>query len=160
MKEILVWSSHDDAALCAALEQVSGLRVLTARDASEAQALMSRVDGMIMSVVPWNAVFARAAAASPRLVWIQILNAGFDNMERLGVPERVIVSTIGDFASTVVAEHAMTLLLALVRRVPESLSAQHRGDWNRAIAPTQTLRDMNVAVLGYGHIGQRVAALL
>jgi phosphoglycerate dehydrogenase-like enzyme len=160
MKDVLVWTGHEDAALCAALAPVPGLRVLTARNASEAQALMSRVDGMIMSVVPWNADFARALSEAPRLAWIQILNAGFDNMERFGVPDRVVVSTIGGFGSNVVAEHAMTLLLALVRHVPQSLSAQSRVEWNRALAPTKTLGDMNVAVLGYGYIGQRVVSLL
>jgi len=160
MKDVLVWTGHDDAALCEALAPIPGLRLHAARNASEAQALMARVDGMIMSVVPWNADFARALAGSSRLVWIQLLNAGFDNMEKLGVPQRVVVSTIGEFGSTVVAEHALALLLALVRRLPESLSAQHRVAWTRASAPTMTLRDMNVAVLGFGHIGRCVASLL
>jgi phosphoglycerate dehydrogenase-like enzyme len=161
MKDILVWATHDDAALCAALRQVPGARVHTVKNASEAQALMAHVDGMIMSVVRWDANFAQALADAPRLVWVQILNAGFDNMERLGVPERVVVSTIGDIASAVVAEHALALLLALVRRVPQALSAQHRAEWaHRGIAPTETLGGMNVAVLGHGHIGQRVVSLL
>ena len=159
MKDVLVWTGHDDAALCAALGPVPGLRIHTAQSASEAQALMAHVDGLIINVMRWNADFARALAA-PRLAWVQIVNAGFDNMEQLGVPDRVVVSTIGDIASGVVAEHAMALLLALVRHVPQSLSAQHRAEWNRRIAPTGTLADSNVAVLGYGHIGQRVASLL
>jgi len=160
MKDVLVWTGHDDAALCAALGPVPGLRVHTANSAAEAQAAMSHIDGMIVNVMRWNADFARALAASPRLAWVQLVNAGFDNMERLGVPARVVVSTQGDIASAVVAEHALALLLALVRRVPESLSAQQRAEWDRGIAPTETLDGMNVALLGYGHIGQRVASLL
>jgi len=161
MKDIVVWTGHDDNdALCEALGRVPTVRALPAKDASEAQALMLRADVLIMNNMRWNADFARVLASAPRLTWIQVLNAGFDNMERLGVPDRVVVSTIGDIASTVVAEHAMALLLALVRRVPQSLSAQHRSEWKRAIAPTETLGDMNVAVLGYGHVGQRVVSLL
>lgn len=161
MKDIVVWTGHDDNdALCEALGSVPTVRVLCAKDAAEAQALMPRADGLILNNMRWNADFARVLASSPRLTWIQVLNAGFDNMERLGVPQHVVVSTIGGFASTVVAEHAITLLLALARHVPQALSAQHRAEWNRSLAPTSTVRGMNVAVLGFGYIGKHIVAML
>ena len=161
MKDIVVWAGHDENdALCQALARVPSARVLLAKDAAEARALMPRADALILNNMRWNPDFARVLASSPRLTWIQVLNAGFDNMERLGLPDRVVVSTIGGFASTVVAEHAITLLLALVRHVPQALTAQHRAEWTRALAPTATVREMNVAVMGFGYIGKHVASLL
>jgi phosphoglycerate dehydrogenase-like enzyme len=162
MKDIVIWTGGqgDNDLLCEAVGRLPAVRVLPAQDASETQALMPRADALIMNNMRWNADFARVLASSPRLTWIQVLNAGFDSMEKLGVPDRVVVSTIGGFASTVVAEHGITLLLALVRHVPQAISAQHLAKWDRSLAPTATVRGMNIAVLGFGHIGRHIVALL
>ncbi len=122
---------------------------------------MEHVEGFVTSTVFWDADFADRLLRATRLVWIQVLNAGFDNMERLGVPERVTVSTLGDIGSAVVAEHALALLLALLRGLPAAVEAQRASAWNagRVARAARTLHGLAVAVVGFGHIGQKVAAL-
>jgi phosphoglycerate dehydrogenase-like enzyme len=158
-KRVLVWTGGDDDRLAAAVALVPGADVVRAADRAAALARMLEVDAFVTSVVPWNEAFAHALERSPTLKWVQVLNAGFDNMERLGVPERITVTNVGAVNSTVVAEHALLLLLALQRRLPALFAAQQRREWAfRAVAPTlSTLRGKRVAVLGFGHIGRRFA---
>ncbi len=160
-KRVLVWTGGSDFGVADAVAAVAGAEVVRAEDRASALARMSDVDAFVTSVVPWNTEFAAALTVSTTLRWVQLLNAGFDNMERLGVPPRVVVTNLGAVNSTVVAEHALLLLLALIRRLPAMVAAQQRREWTfRSVAPTlTTLRGKEVAVLGFGHIGRRFAEL-
>jgi phosphoglycerate dehydrogenase-like enzyme len=162
MKTLLVWTGDDDGALCAALAGVAGLRIVRAASAVEAGAAMAMADGMVTSVIPWNPALAAALRAASRLGWLQVLNAGYDNLEALGLPARLKLSTLGALGSTAIAEHALALLLALFRGLPQSLAAARRGQWDTAglrgaIAP---LNGSTVAIVGFGPIGQAVARLV
>lgn len=122
---------------------------------------MAEVDGFITSTVFWDGAFADRLRSSTRLGWMQVLNAGFDNMERLGVPGRVVVSTLADVGSAVVAEHAIALLLALLRGLPAAHDAQRAHAWSagRIVPGARTLQGLNVACVGFGHIGRKAVAL-
>ncbi|MBX5461791.1 MAG: D-2-hydroxyacid dehydrogenase [Steroidobacteraceae bacterium] len=160
-KRLLVWTGGDDKPLTAALRGVSGIEVVTARTREDALRAMPEVDAFVTSTIPWDRDFAFALSRATRLVWVQLLNTGFDNVEYLGVPERVVVSTIGEIGSGVVAEHALALLLALVRQVPSALAAQRRGEWSFGSTARRmsTLRGREVAVIGFGHIGRAFASM-
>ena len=97
----------------------------------------------------------------PRLRWVQLPTMGYDPVELHGVPAGVTVTTAGDAYAPTVAEHAMTLLLALVRRLPEAVrnAEQHRWDQSGARA-IGTLHGATVAVVGFGNIGREVAVRL
>jgi phosphoglycerate dehydrogenase-like enzyme len=160
-KRILVWTAGGEPALCDALAAVEGAQVRRACDRAQALSALGETDAYVTSTVVWDAEFARRLREAPRVVWIQVLNAGFDNMERLGVPERVTLTTVGDIGAAVVAEHAIALLLALLRGLPAATAAQRHEEWDPpAVARgARTLRDLDVGILGFGHIGRRVAAL-
>ena len=160
-KRILVWTAGVEPALADTLAGVEGVDVRLASDRADALSALSGADAYVTSTVVWDAEFAGRLRQAPRLVWIQVLNAGFDNMERLGVPERVIVTTVGDIGARVVAEHAMALLLALLRGLPAAVAAQRRGAWDSdtVARAARTLHEMDLGILGFGHIGQAVAAL-
>jgi phosphoglycerate dehydrogenase-like enzyme len=159
-KRILVWLHAGEQALCDALARLDGVSVMRAASQSQALLAMHDADGLVTSTVLWDRDFARELRQTTRLVWIQVLNAGFDNMERLGVPERVTVSTIGGIGAEAVAEHALALLLALLHALPAALHAQRSRVWDpRTVVRTaRTLHDLAVGILGFGHIG-RAAAL-
>jgi phosphoglycerate dehydrogenase-like enzyme len=104
---------------------------------------------------------ALLARHRPRLRWVQLPTMGYDPVELHGVPHGVTVTTAGDAYAPTVAEHAITLLLALVRRLPEFVrnAEQHRWDQSGAVA-IGTLHDATVAVVGFGNIGREVAVRL
>jgi len=89
---------------------------------------------------------------------IQLQSAGYDGMlERL--PAGVTLCNARGVHDDATAEHAVGLLLAALRGLPEAVRAQDRGEW---LAPRmyRSLADSHVLVLGYGSIGRAVAERL
>ena len=161
MKRVLVWYGGGERALCDALSRLETAEVIHAPDRAHALAAMDEADALITNTVFWDAEFAERLRGARRLLWVQVLNAGFDNMERLGVPERVTVSTLGEIGSAIVAEHALALLLALVRGLPAAIEGQRASSWNAGpvARAARTLHGLAVAVVGFGYIGRRVVSL-
>src|SRR5579884_4033753 len=92
------------------------------------------------------------------LRWIGLTSVGYDPLLRFGVPAGTIVTNVGDALAPVVAEHAVMLLLALVRR----LAAMHRRQLESAWDPSvmrelRSLEDLTVAIVGFGRIGRAIA---
>ena len=104
---------------------------------------------------------ALLARHRPRLRWVQLPTMGYDPVELHGVPAGVTVTTAGDAYAPTVAEHALTLLLALVRKLPEAVRNAERHRWDQSHATTiATLHDATVVVVGFGNIGREVAKRL
>ena len=91
--------------------------------------------------------------------WMHFLTAGREGFDAVGLPTGVAVSYPAGCVSPTVAEHAMTLLLALVRRVPAMLEEQAKRNWSRAgvSAQASSVEGKVMAIVGYGQIGRQVA---
>ena len=88
--------------------------------------------------------------------WVQLPSAGIESWLEGGTLEdgRVYTSAVGAYAGTV-AEHALALMLAGARRLPECARATTWGDrWGRPLA------GMTVVILGAGGIGRALIQLL
>ena len=102
---------------------------------------------------------------APRLRWIQFHWAGIDHVANAPILSRpdVTATTLSGAAASQVAEHAVGMLLALGRRLPELMAHQRRAEWPRdrwdRFSPLE-LRDSTVGILGYGSIGRQIARLL
>ena len=98
---------------------------------------------------------------APRLRWVQLPTMGYDPVELHGVPPGVTVTSAGDAYAPTVAEHAVTMLLALLRRVPEAVRNGLEERWDQSGAlRIGTLHGATVAVLGFGNIGRETAVRL
>jgi len=161
VKRVLVWTGGGEAGLCEALNGIEGVVVAAATGRADALARMPEADALITSTVFWDSDFALQLQRSMRLTWVQVLNAGYDNMERLGVPARVVLSTIGDIGSSIVAEHAICLLLALLRALPTAWNEQRAREWvaGPVARSARTMHGLQVGIIGFGHIGQAFAAM-
>jgi phosphoglycerate dehydrogenase-like enzyme len=157
---VVIWIGPDAAELAAALAPF-GMSVRTAATRADALAAMAEADVLVALAQNWGADCAAALAASP-IRWVQFLNAGIDSVTRFGLPPHVTVTTFGDSGAFIVAEHALQLLLAVLRRTPVMLAAQQRGEWAPfpVASNIECLHGQTVAVLGAGHIGRRIAALV
>jgi len=94
--------------------------------------------------------------------WVQLFSAGVEEWFDTPVFDRhrdvVFASAAGAFARSV-AEHALMLLLAGVRRLPAHLAA--RSWLHTELAPrVGTLRGATVAVVGAGGIGRELIGML
>jgi D-3-phosphoglycerate dehydrogenase len=116
-------------------------------------------DGVIVRTARLTADRLRAA---PRLRVIGKHGVGVDNVDvaaayDLGI---TVVSTPGANAEAV-AEHALTLILALSRRIGTTsrLLREGRFDEARSTAYATDLRGKTLGLVGFGNIGSRLAAM-
>jgi phosphoglycerate dehydrogenase-like enzyme len=101
-------------------------------------------------------------AMTPGLRWIQLVSAGVDHIRGLPVWESGITVTAAQGMHTVpMAEHCMSLLLALTRQVPALIRAQDREEWihNQRDLRFGELRGKTLGIVGWGKIGDGVAHL-
>jgi phosphoglycerate dehydrogenase-like enzyme len=109
------------------------------------------------------------AARMPRLRWVQTLAAGPDSVLTAGFPDDVVLTAGSGLHDRPVAEHALALALALVRRLPAAARAQEEHRWADDLGGVQplhpdgevtTLLDARVLIWGFGHIAQTLAPML
>jgi phosphoglycerate dehydrogenase-like enzyme len=93
------------------------------------------------------------------LKWIQFSTSGIDNAIKNGLPSNLVVTNIAGLRAFAVAEHALMLMLALVRRVCATESARKQETWARdEITPSMdNLAGKQLLIIGLGAIGQEIA---
>ena len=123
---------------------------------------LSKAEGAALYSGSYNERLAAAVAAAPSLRWIQAGSTGYDRLLRFGVPDHVRISTAGDLWAGTVAEHALALLLGLLRRMPMIEAQKVHRDWNRQAIRESVgvLEGKRVAVIGMGAIGRGIAKRL
>jgi D-3-phosphoglycerate dehydrogenase len=120
---------------------------------AELRSALSDVDGLIAGL---DEVDAEAIAAAPRLRAIARYGVGTDSVDLEAAARRGVTVTITPGANAVsVAEHALAVMLALLRRLPEASRRARAGDW-RPPGGAQ-LAGRTVGLLGLGRIGREVA---
>jgi phosphoglycerate dehydrogenase-like enzyme len=101
-------------------------------------------------------------AAGARIAWVQILSAGAERC--VSVPalrERdILLTNMQRIAGPVMSEHVLAMMLALGRGLPEYITAQSQGRWDRDLVPDErmwSIEGKTVLVVGLGGIGLEVA---
>ncbi|KAB2970741.1 NAD(P)-dependent oxidoreductase [Zoogloea sp.] len=109
-------------------------------------------------VVVGHRYLRQVLAHAPRLAWVQTSAAGVDQLPVAELARRGVVLTRNPLNAEAIALHALSLLLALVRRLPESLEAQRQGRWGAP--PAMRALPRQVLLMGLGAIGQALAPRL
>ena len=92
----------------------------------------------------------------PKLEWIQTLTTVVDNLLAMKeLPKSVAISRCTGVHGPQMSELALTLMLALMRRLPEVLREQVGGEWNRR--PQPLLQGKTLCILGVGGIAETLA---
>ncbi|MEV6020171.1 2-hydroxyacid dehydrogenase [Streptomyces sp. NPDC051997] len=110
-------------------------------------------------VVPYTRTEAAVPVLGrlPALRVVQSLSAGVENLLP-HMPANVTLCNARGVHDTSTAEYAVTLLLAMLRRIPDLVGAQEAQRWSAGFRPA--LADRTVLVLGYGAIGAAVETRL
>jgi D-3-phosphoglycerate dehydrogenase len=105
-------------------------------------------------------VTAQLLEQAGRLRAIGRAGVGVDNVDLDAATKKgiVVMNTPGGNA-VAVAEHAMALLLALARRIPQADSALKQGRWEKKKLLGTELRSKTLGLIGLGKIGMEVARL-
>jgi D-3-phosphoglycerate dehydrogenase len=97
-------------------------------------------------------------AACPRLRLISVWGTGTDHVDLTAAARYgVIVTNTPGVSAISIAEHALALLLAVARRIPQLDAATRRGEWPRG--QSFELNGKTCGVLGLGAIGRRFARI-
>ena len=98
-------------------------------------------------------------ARATRLKVIGRAGVGVDNVDVEAATKRgIIVANAPQSNVITAAEHTVALLLALARNVPQAHSALTGGSWERSKWGGVELYEKTLGLLGFGRIGQLVAA--
>ncbi|HEV2177196.1 MAG TPA: phosphoglycerate dehydrogenase [Terriglobia bacterium] len=130
---------------------VPKVKAVVADEIRDADALIVR------SATPVTAELLERAG---RLRVVGRAGVGVDNVDLNAATRRgiVVMNTPGGNATSV-AEHALALLLALARRIPQADRSLKEGKWEKKQFLGTELRSKTLGLVGLGHIGMEVARL-
>ena len=138
----------------------SGIASFEVRDRAALDARIAQADVLVVSGLWRNEL----AAVAPRLKFIQSIGAGTDQFDRGVLAGRGIrLASAAGVNARAVSEHAMSLILALARRLPEARDNQAKHFWRGMIGDLgqreDELADKTLVIVGLGRIGGRLAQL-
>jgi D-3-phosphoglycerate dehydrogenase len=90
---------------------------------------------------------------------ISVAATGFTSVDVVAAKEKgIVVCAIGEYCTQEVADHAMTLMLALQRRLLKfNKVIQEDKKWDWSVAPDiERVEGQTIGILGFGKIGQAV----
>lgn len=138
----------------------TGIRSFAARDHETLIRRVSEADVLVISGL-WQDLLLDHAK---RLRFVQSIGAGTDQFPREELAKRGIrLASARGVNARAVAEHAMTLMLALSRRLPEARDNQGKRIWRGMIGDLSRREDeiggKTLLIVGLGDIGGRLAQL-
>jgi phosphoglycerate dehydrogenase-like enzyme len=145
-----------------ALKAVPGAELAVVETLAELLAALKGAQALILYDAPpeqARLVVDALSAPANTVRWMHFLTAGREGFDAVGLPAGVAVTYPAGAVAPTVAEHAMTLLLALMRRVPAMLQEQGKRNWSRTgvSAHARSVEGVVMAIVGYGQIGRQVA---
>jgi D-2-hydroxyacid dehydrogenase (NADP+) len=138
----------------------TGLASFEVRNLDDLKARIGEADVLLCSGLWRNELIASA----PRLAFIQLISAGTDQYSRDALKAAGIrVASAQGANERAVAEHAMALILAMARRIPEARDNQAAKKWRGMVGEIAQREDeiggKTLVIAGMGRIGSRLATL-
>lgn len=101
-------------------------------------------------------LYADEIAVLPHLQIICVLGAGYEHVDLAAAKARGITVTNGAGVNApTVADHAMSLLLSMVRDIPQADASVRRGEWRKLTRPS--FEGKRLGILGLGAVGMAIA---
>jgi phosphoglycerate dehydrogenase-like enzyme len=123
--------------------------------------LIEALDGVDVLVTTSRLSVTRRVLSATGLSMVAKVGTGIDNVDLEAAAEAgtTVVYTPGLNALSV-AEHAVTLLLAVRRNLRPGRLALENGRWRDEVPSATPVTDTTCGLVGFGNIGRRVARLL
>lgn len=138
----------------------TGIKSFQVRTYDEFQGRVGEADVVVVSGMWKNDLIAHAK----RLKFIQSISSGMDQYSREQLAARQVrLASAAGVNARAVAEHALALMLAVARRLPEARDNQHKKMWRGMIGDLAEREDeiggKTLLVVGMGRIGGHLAKL-
>lgn len=160
----LFCTMHGGDRLLRMTREFSEIDWLTASDPGEVQQRLAQADILILNnrICTDKLGQALRAARRDKLKWIHFNTAGVEMGLAMGLPRGIPVTSSAGTNGPVLAEHAVTLLLASMRRFGDIFRGQMAHEWRRLpiASAIRSLEGATVCILGLGAVGREVARKL
>lgn len=138
----------------------TGIASFEVRDRAELDRRIGEADVLVISGLWHDGLLANAN----KLRYVQSIGTGIDQFPRERLAERRIrLASAQGVNARAVAEHAMALILAMARKLPEARDNQAKKLWRGMIGDISRredeVRGKTLLVVGLGRIGARLARL-
>jgi D-3-phosphoglycerate dehydrogenase len=123
-------------------------------------------DDLIAAIGAYQALVVRSEtkvtrevfAAAKQLHVVGRAGVGVDNIDLAAATERGVIVVNAPLGNTIsAAEHAVALMLALARHIPDADASLRAGEWDRSRFVGVELRGKTLGVIGLGQVGSEVA---
>jgi phosphoglycerate dehydrogenase-like enzyme len=160
----LFCTMHAGDRLLRLTREFSEIEWQVAGNPAEVEAKLGRAEILILNNRICTPELGRALRAGDcsRLRWIHFVTAGIEMGLAMGLPRNVPVTSAAGTNGPVLAEHAVTLLLASMRRFGDIFRGQQAHEWRRLpiSSAIRSLEGARVCILGMGAVGREVARKL
>jgi len=138
----------------------TGISSIEVRTREELDARIAEADVLLCSGLWRNDLIPRA----PKLRFVQSISAGVDQYDKAALATAGIrLASAQGVNARAVSEHAMALILALARRLPEARDNQAKRVWRGMLGDLSQREDelggKTLLIVGLGRIGNRLAQL-
>jgi len=140
------------------LEKTPGLEVVYAPGIEPADLLerIGEFDGLVIR--SGTKVTAEVIERADRLRVVGRAGIGVDNVDLTAATQRgIVVMNTPEGNNVTTAEHALSLLFALARHVPQATMSMKAGKWEKSRFQGTELYNRTLGVFGLGNIGRIVA---
>jgi D-3-phosphoglycerate dehydrogenase len=140
------------------LARTPGIEVVDSPGMTPAQLLEAIADADALIIRSATQVTAEVIAAAKQLSVVGRAGIGVDNVDVAAATARgiVVMNTPGGNSVTT-AEHALALLVALARHIPQATASMKSGKWDKKSFVGMELYNRTLGVIGLGNIGRIVA---
>jgi D-3-phosphoglycerate dehydrogenase len=121
-------------------ERIQGANIIGIRSRTHLTKDVLSSAGKLLAIGCFSIGTNQVDSHAARLMGIPVFNAPFSNTR--SVAELVIAEAI-----------------LLMRNIPVKNAAAHRGKWLKSASNSFEVRDKNIGIIGYGHIGSQVSIL-
>lgn len=121
--------------------------------------IIARCKGADVLMVQWAPITRRVMESLPEVRGYVRYGIGADNIDVRSARELGrMVSNVPRYCLEEVSDHAVTLMLALARRIPQDQAQMAQGKWGfSALLPIPAFSDLTLGLIGFGAIARKVS---
>jgi len=128
---------------------------------TDEDALIAALEGIDVVVTTSRLPLSERVFAAVDLSMVAKVGTGLNNVDLAAAADHgVTVAYTPGMNALSVAEHALTLMLAVRRNVVRAERTLQAGGWRDEVPNARPLTDTTVGLVGFGDVGRRLAGLL
>ena len=132
--------------------------VITDLKPDDLKDIINNYDGLVVRSA--TKVSREIIEATNNLKIIGRAGAGVDNIDiEIAKKKNIVVMNTPGGNTNATAEHTISLLLSLYRKIPEANDGTHKGLWEKKKFKGLELKGKKIGLIGFGNVAQRVAEI-